>query len=76
MQTANLLSSSERFQNPHRVGSWRWHWHERMIREVASHIANMPPMDNSLIQRAKIFGTLERLEHRLARRTSRPRQIV
>ncbi|MDO8579520.1 MAG: hypothetical protein Q7R72_01455 [bacterium] len=79
MQMASFLSSSEHFKNPHPARSWDWHWHERMIREAAGHMANMKQMNHPLIQQAKIFGTLEALEHRLAKRTrraSRPHQKV
>ncbi|HEY4500501.1 MAG TPA: hypothetical protein VJH25_01785, partial [Candidatus Paceibacterota bacterium] len=76
MQMASFLSNSECFKNPHRTGSWNWHWHERMIRETVGHISNMPQTNHPLIQQAKIFGTLEALEHRLARRAPRSRQTV
>lgn len=76
MRMASLISSSECFKNSHSAGSWNWHWHERLIREVASHIANMPYANNRTVEKAKIFGALENLEKRLFERVSRSRQKV
>ncbi len=76
MQIASSISSSRRFKNPHVVGTWGWHWHKRVIGEVASHIANMSCTNSRIVEKAKIFGALQSLEDRLFQRVSEPRQKV
>ena len=76
MQMASFISGFECFKNPHPAGSGNWHWHKRVIRETASHIANMPQAGHPLIRRARIFGTLEMMQRQLAMRAPKPRQTV